>query len=194
MGNGSEMETLASHFPLHSRALDFPMITFVLTYSPKRRLRVIIHSAGRGERAESIAAAQAQHSKPTPQLPSFEGSGELLHPRGGSLFFSMPTGSACAGKAEECMAEAATVLPLPPLVMGIRTTLPGTAPYLQGFLSAQTLSRPHPPAPPFLQDLGWEGLVAPRPPCLAVWVQLEAGRAGSAMAQHSLFLSNPFYC
>lgn len=28
------------------------------------------------------------------------------------------------------MAEAATVLPLPPLVMGIRTTLPGTAPYL----------------------------------------------------------------
>lgn len=42
------------------------------------------------------------------------------------------------------MAEAATVLPLPPLVMGIRTTCLAQPHTCQGFLSAQTLSRPHP--------------------------------------------------
>lgn len=143
MGNGSEMETLASHFPLHSRALDFPVITFVVTFSPERRLRVIIHSAGRGERAESIAAAQAQHSKPTPQLPSLEGSGELLHPHGGSLFLC-PRAQCVLERLRNAWLRLPLCCHCPLLSWALEQPCLVQPHTCQGFLSAQTLSRPHP--------------------------------------------------
>lgn len=65
-------------------------------------------------------------------------------------------------------------------------------------------SQSWPTAPPHRRAVGWEGLVR-RPPLLPaglalprhphpLWAWLTAGQALSAAAQHSLFLSNLFYC
>lgn len=96
------METLAVHFRLHSDALYFPMITFVLTYSPERKLCVIIHSAGRGGRDRKHCF---QLKQDTANLPHscllLRAVGSHSIPMVGPSFFSLTTGSACAEKDEE---------------------------------------------------------------------------------------------
>lgn len=131
--SGSEMETLALHFRLHSHALYFPVITFVLTYSPERRLCGIIHSAGRGEKGRKHCFQLEQNTaNPPHSCLLLRAVGTHSVPMDGVplLFFPCLRAQHVLERLRNGMAESATVLTLTPLVMGIKTTEPCAAPYL----------------------------------------------------------------
>lgn len=93
------METLALHFRWHSDALDFPVITFVLGAAQSAGSVPLSTVLAEQEGAQGIAFSSSKTQQTHPQLPSFEGSGEPLHPHGGSLVFFHAHGLSTSGKS-----------------------------------------------------------------------------------------------
>lgn len=125
------METLALHFRFNFYALYFPVIAFVLTYSPECRLCIIIiNTTGEKEEGvESISFSSSKTQQNHPKAALHRGQrGNRSIPTVGPSFFSVPAGSArspagrqkrpgnCA--APRGAAEAAGVLT--PLIISIQ--------------------------------------------------------------------------